>query len=356
VSDEILVAGPMAGPDAAEWRRWLAAYPRGWRDEHGEALIGVSLDVAEAAGRTGPTRVEVADLVANGLATRMRWALPSQRVLGTAAWFAVVLGGGIALTALSLGELAAPYRPFWAFYDSRPGFWGPFQTTGPVLYALWLLALGAVTVDAVRVARWLLTASCVVALALLPVSAAFGVNRPPQQLLFLLAWCAALGAAGLRRSGWTVSAPALGGAGALVTAAVLVTGGPPVLLPPGSTVGPSTWDDAYQTFPFYRGVSGTVVGIALAIGLVLTIVATVVARRVHVLLALLLVTPAALPWSGWTRQPTMPAWVYQYYGGHPLDELWLWVALLAPAVALVADRAMRLRHRGPGRGAAPHPG
>lgn len=53
------------------YRRAILAYPRAWRREHGEVMLGTLLDAAEAAGRVVPTLRELASLVAHGLGERL---------------------------------------------------------------------------------------------------------------------------------------------------------------------------------------------------------------------------------------------------------------------------------------------
>ena len=344
------MTGDWQGPDPAAWRRWLWAYPRDWRDRHGEALLGTALDVADAAGRDRPTRREVADLVTQGLATRVTFLLPSPQVLRPAGTAAVALGGAVAVTALVLGELippfwpdelVPPYRPEWAYFASLAGRPGPLSALGPVVYALWLAVLAAVALGQRRTARVLLGAAAVAAVAVLPVAREFGLHRPPQPLLLVLFWCAVLGVVGLRRVPRVTAAWSTAGGVVLVATATLVSGGPPALLP-AALEEATRWEDAYETFPFYAGEAGAVTGLLLMLGVLAALLAASAARRPHLVLAVLLLAPASLPWS---RVHTWDLWVH--VNGLGIVEVWTPIALTLPLVAVAADRLWRRRLASP---------
>jgi hypothetical protein len=312
----------------------LWAYPRRWREQHGEALLGTALDAADAEGRDRPTRREVADLVVHGLATRTGLLLPSPRVLHPAAVAAVVLGSALALTALVLGELAPPYRPNPEFYTSLEGRWGPFSTVGPALYLVWVTAVGALALGRHLVARCLLALAALVAVALVPLAAQLDVNRPPRALLLGLAWCAVLGAAGLGHAPRATASAAVTGAVGLVAIATLASGGPPALLPPAVDEA-TRWADTYQTFPFYGGIAGAVTGVVLMLVAAVALLVVLARRRPLLVLAVLLVAPGTLPWTTATQR------VYWNVMGEGVDRLWTHAALALPLVALVADRLSR---------------
>ena len=176
------------------YRRWLIAYPRRWRQVNADALLGTWLDAAQAEGRERPTGGEIADLLVHGLAERVRPILPSAEVHRKAARLALIIGTAAVLAALVLGELLPPYQPRPGFLAGVPHRMGALSTTGPVLYLPWLVAVMAAVSGAARAARALLAASSVIALALIPGSAAFDLNRPPVSFLVVLAWLAALAA------------------------------------------------------------------------------------------------------------------------------------------------------------------
>lgn len=66
----------MTGPDEREriYRRWLRWYPRWFRVEHEEEILGVLLASTSGAGRPGP--MERLDLVRGGLGVRLHPRVP----------------------------------------------------------------------------------------------------------------------------------------------------------------------------------------------------------------------------------------------------------------------------------------
>lgn len=100
------------------YRGMLRLYPRRWREENGNAVIGTLLDVAEAEQRTRPTRRERLDLVASAIEAHLSG-------LGSPAVRSVIAG-----VSLSIGAVIA-----WAsfvFSTLMPwAVWHHFgQTTG----------------------------------------------------------------------------------------------------------------------------------------------------------------------------------------------------------------------------------
>lgn len=99
------------------YRRLLRWYPRPWRRQNGEALIGTALDAAEAEARTRPTVAEMREMILHGVAQRatvrvalgaavmaLLCAAVSQVVLLTSIETVAQWGGGwipLALGALS---------------------------------------------------------------------------------------------------------------------------------------------------------------------------------------------------------------------------------------------------------------
>lgn len=77
-----------------EYRRLLRWYSRGWRERHGEVLMGILLDDAEARGRVAPTVAERLSAARDGIASRLTVGL----ALGAAlAGLAIAATGGIAM-------------------------------------------------------------------------------------------------------------------------------------------------------------------------------------------------------------------------------------------------------------------
>ncbi|WNM41839.1 hypothetical protein RMN56_11070 [Micromonospora halotolerans] len=101
---------PTGDPLARHYRRLLLAYPRAYRRERGEEILGLLLDGAPA-GRTRPTRREAADLVRAGL--RCRLGRPASRTVGVWAVLTALICG------LFSGALAA--RAAWETSRPQPG-------------------------------------------------------------------------------------------------------------------------------------------------------------------------------------------------------------------------------------------
>lgn len=146
---------------AARYRRLLRSYPPAWRRQHGEALLGTLLDVADARGGTGPTLAEAGDLVVRGLGVRLAYLAPGRATRELASAVALVFGTGLAVVCVVLGE-------WWAGLDGAYGSWGgrdgsaawwPFPSVAPAFFLLWPLALVALVAGRGRWwgrwARWL---------------------------------------------------------------------------------------------------------------------------------------------------------------------------------------------------------
>ncbi len=86
--------------DDRAFSRLLRWYPRTWRDEHGQALMGMLLDDADHAGRQRPTAADTRAAIVHGLATR--------------------LGYGAALTWATVGMLAAVIASIWLIWQAAP--------------------------------------------------------------------------------------------------------------------------------------------------------------------------------------------------------------------------------------------
>ncbi|MEU4476762.1 hypothetical protein AB0F68_01640 [Micromonospora sp. NPDC023966] len=98
---------PTGDPLARRYRRLLLAYPRAYRRERGEELLGLLLDGAPA-GQTRPSLRETADLIRGGL--RCRLGRPASSTVGVWA----------VLTALICGLFTAALASRVAWETSRP--------------------------------------------------------------------------------------------------------------------------------------------------------------------------------------------------------------------------------------------
>jgi hypothetical protein len=160
-------------------RRYRAAldwYPRGWREENGEAILGTLLDEAEATGRERPRFGDVVNLALHGIAATAKEVPDRVPAAVRDRIAAISLGTGFALSlVLFLGAEWAPWAPNgpwngWAFdwrvsHSDVPGF-GPFASAGVVLFGLWFVAFGFALVGLARTACFTLFATFPVSLLL----------------------------------------------------------------------------------------------------------------------------------------------------------------------------------------------
>ena len=141
-------------PSANErrFRRALQWYPQAWRDQHGEAMLGVLLDVAEAGGTPGPSLAQRVDLARHGLTARLVGQFPARaRDLAATSAF---LGG----TAFALFHLVFFSWAPWATYADPP-FIPPLPAASAWPELIWLVAA------ACHLAGWRRTAKALVAVA-----------------------------------------------------------------------------------------------------------------------------------------------------------------------------------------------
>ena len=195
---------------AALERRYRAAldwYPKGWRDENGDAMLGTLLDEAEATGREKPRLGDLANLAMHGAAESLR-RIPARipsTVRDRLAAVSLATGFAFAVVFFVAGEWApwATNGPWngWAI-DWRPmnrevpGF-GPFASAGVILYGLWFAAFGFAVLGLARTASFTLFATLPASLMLVELSNDRMVSmRPSNELLILLAFFALFAMAG----------------------------------------------------------------------------------------------------------------------------------------------------------------
>lgn len=270
------------GFDAYETRcrRLLRAYPRSWRAHREEELLGVLLGLRDdetpegvRPGSPRPSRSLQVDLLTGGLETRWDqfWSLLSSPVRDRIATMSAVLGAAVCLLLIVYGEVRWPGMARLSasdlvLYGYPPDYTFPvLQTAGVGVYGLWLLAFGVALAGRVRLARWLLAATAVVAVLLAAVRV---VPHPPVYALGPLVLAALVGTcgrtpAGRRARGWmAVAFIAVTGALALTQVG---DGGYPL----------HVWDPVDY---FYRHGAGLDGMRSLSVGVtVLTAVAAVVA-------------------------------------------------------------------------------
>ena len=189
---------------AALERRYRAAldwYPKGWRDENGEAMLGTLLDEAEATGREKPRLGDLLNLALHGIAEGLR-RIPARMpsaMRDRVAAISLGTGFAFALVFFVAGEWApwATNGPWngWAI-DWRPmnqevpGF-GPFASAGVILYGLWFAGFGLALVGFARTASFTLFATLPVSLMLVELSADRMVAmRPSNEMLIMLSFLA----------------------------------------------------------------------------------------------------------------------------------------------------------------------
>lgn len=186
-----------AQPDsrlARGYGRLLLAYPRGWRREHGDEVLGVLMESGHAQGAGRPDRREAASLVGNGLLMRVEslFALWRRRTRERFALLALVALVALSVLGLAMGELTP-----WAAPPDYFGELGIVRTLGlgVPLALLPIGALGLVVGGRRRTAQGLLAGTAVLALALPGLSALTGIGRPTLYYVSLVFGLALLGAA-----------------------------------------------------------------------------------------------------------------------------------------------------------------
>ncbi len=132
------------------YRAALRWYPRAWRAENADAIVGVMLDQADAEGRSVPSRAELRNLASSGLSQRLESIAP-QAVRDRVAAIALGIGTAYALIMFVASEWA-PFastgpRNGWLLPDSGPVYrdlqtvgFGPFASILVIEYGMWVLA------------------------------------------------------------------------------------------------------------------------------------------------------------------------------------------------------------------------
>ncbi|MEU7171444.1 MULTISPECIES: hypothetical protein [Micromonospora] len=169
------------------YRQLLRLDPAGYRQARGAEIVGTYLDLA-APERRWPSILDVADVLAGAVRERLRAAGPADLIPG------VRLAGVLSyITATALAG-------FWATAEvvttadgwGAPAF-GPFATTGIVVWAGWLLAAVAHVLAPARWRRIAIGLALMLTVAVVPVAAVLDLPRPfllvllPQAALGLLA-------------------------------------------------------------------------------------------------------------------------------------------------------------------------
>ncbi|MDT0528609.1 hypothetical protein RM555_06325 [Micromonospora sp. DSM 115977] len=177
------------------YRQLLRAYPAAYRQARGGEIVGTYLDLA-APDRRWPSILDVGDVLVGGGRERLRAAGAADLI------------PGVRLAAVLSHLTATALAGFWAAAEvvTTPGMWGspafgPFATTGIVVWACWLLAAVVHVLGPVRWARAAIGLALMSTVAVVPVAALFGLPRP---YLFVLLPQAALGVLALALPSHTV--------------------------------------------------------------------------------------------------------------------------------------------------------
>jgi hypothetical protein len=196
---------------ASEYRRLLRWYPRAWRTENEEAMLGALLDQAESDGRNVPTAAERSAIAREGL--RERFGLPHR-------------GQRLRLLPLAAGFLLSVFYALliiWAPNTSYPGSVGPFANPSILTCVLLVAAFLAALLVRGKAASVLALAAAVaeivigIVAAMHPPFSAHPWEGPGSSAVVLFAGIAILGAV-LSRQGRMLTAGTL-----LVLAAVAAT-------------------------------------------------------------------------------------------------------------------------------------
>jgi len=105
--------------------RWIHFYPRAWRAEHAQALLGTVLDGAEARSASALSRADQWDLARHGLIWRVRLALPTERPGCGPGIIASSILATVCAVALVFEVLPSSHGHGWR---DLPGHLGPFAT------------------------------------------------------------------------------------------------------------------------------------------------------------------------------------------------------------------------------------
>jgi hypothetical protein len=161
----------MSGGLEGAYRRAMRWYPRQWRAEHEEAMIGTLLDVANDQGQGALPFSERLNLISNGLGARFGLYLPA----GLRSWIAsFALGTGTAFALVYF--VAQDWMPWIPLKTHAVGpTFGPFASPAVLVSLVWVVAFVAALARrtlVLRIALGLAAAGSAAAVA-------FGVSEPP---------------------------------------------------------------------------------------------------------------------------------------------------------------------------------
>jgi hypothetical protein len=190
----------------ARYRAALRWYPRAWRAENADAIVGVMLDQAEAEGRTAPARGELRNLLSSGVGQRVERYAP-QDVRDRVATIALAIGVAYSLIMFVLSEWA-PFATSGPSNDwmlptgpayrapSSIGF-GPFASVMVIVFAMWIVAFALVLLRFSRSATAVLLLTAPLLFWVRSVrSDDIGAMQPTTAALILIGALAALASVG----------------------------------------------------------------------------------------------------------------------------------------------------------------
>ncbi len=145
----------------ARYRAALRWYPRTWRDENADAIVGTMLDQADADDRSTPLPGELRNLASAGIGQRFESVAP-QAIRDRVAAISLAIGFAGALIMFVFSEWApfATRGPFNQWMSPNPGEYsapstvgfGPFASVLVIVYALWIVAFVLVLLRVSRTA------------------------------------------------------------------------------------------------------------------------------------------------------------------------------------------------------------
>jgi len=224
----------------ARYRAALRWYPRAWRAENADAIVGTMLDQADAEGRATPLRGELRDLASSGISQRFERLAP-QVVRDRVAAIALAIGAAYAFVMFTLSEWApfAETGPLngWMFPAGGPVYseyssvgFGPFASVLVIVHILWMVAFALVMLQLSKtaIAVLLLTVPLLAWTRTLRFDD-LGSLQPSSVVLILAALVAVLACIGrpARIARGTVAAIAVAVV-AIVLAFLAISGHPPI--------------------------------------------------------------------------------------------------------------------------------
>ena len=313
------------------YRRQLRWYPGRWRQENEDAMVGTLLDVAEEEGRERPRRAEMLDLAAHGLGARLSAVFPATS-RDQAASFALATGVAWSLVYFIVQDWM-PWNPGAHAFALDP--FGPFNSAGVLVTALWVLAGVLVLARRSTAARFSTLGAAALAVILIvvqtPSSPEYVVVYPsPDRVTFvLLAGLGLIAAVGKPRRKWTTAASATGWFAALSGVLLIMNQLDTESVP--LAAGRPSWYDFFNRYLWSGGPLGPgVVGIMIVVALSAAVAFRVTGQRLGGTLVL-----SAVPWAA----STLVNWA-MYLGADPSSFVLavlmvvVWVALSIAALTL----------------------